>query len=91
MLSGMLIRICSADFTVPGTNILIKKNDLISIPVAGIHHDPGIRRLQKTRKHEICTITICLPTLFCAGHGSIWLLLESFRSFYAEALHVENF
>lgn len=38
--AGLLMRMCTADYSVPGTNIQIKKDDLVSISVSGIHSDP---------------------------------------------------
>lgn len=32
-------RICKKDFLVPGTNYKIRKNDLVMIPLQGIHYD----------------------------------------------------
>jgi len=39
---GLLIRGCVKDYVVPGTNIQVKVNDLVGIPVSGIHKDPDI-------------------------------------------------
>merc|ERR1719495_1008158 len=39
---GLLMRACVKDYVVPGTNIQVKVNDLVGIPVAGIHKDPDI-------------------------------------------------
>jgi hypothetical protein len=46
----MLMRMCTEDYTVPGTCIRVKKDDLVSISVAGIHSDAGTRRLAKIHK-----------------------------------------
>jgi hypothetical protein len=40
-LKGIMVRICTADYSVPGTGIQLKKDDLVSIPVSGIHIDSG--------------------------------------------------
>ncbi len=39
------MRMCTEDYTVPGTCIRVKKDDLVSISVAGIHSDAGTPRL----------------------------------------------
>jgi len=36
---GVLIRTCTADCTLPGTDIVIKKDDLVAIPAIGLHRD----------------------------------------------------
>ena len=33
-------RICTKNYTVPGTNLVIEKGTAVLIPVMGIHHDP---------------------------------------------------
>ncbi|KAJ3644190.1 hypothetical protein Zmor_026860 [Zophobas morio] len=35
-----LSRICTKNYTVPGTNLVIEKGTAVLIPVMGIHHDP---------------------------------------------------
>jgi len=37
---GLNTRSCTEDYTLPGTDITVKKNDFISFSVAGIHRDP---------------------------------------------------
>lgn len=37
---GMLTRVCTKDTTIPNYSHPIKKNDLLNIPVSGIHFDP---------------------------------------------------
>ncbi|XP_075228836.1 putative cytochrome P450 6a14 [Lycorma delicatula] len=39
-IAGSLIRKCTKPYNLPGTSIIIKKNQRIFIPVYGIHHDP---------------------------------------------------
>lgn len=39
---GILLRICTDDYSVPNTNITLSKGTLVNIPVYGIHHDPEI-------------------------------------------------
>jgi hypothetical protein len=41
---GVLVRKCTRDYAVPGTEFRLKQNDLVSISVAGIHTDPGRQR-----------------------------------------------
>jgi len=37
---GMNNRSCTEDYSLPGTDIVIRKDDLISFSITGIHHDP---------------------------------------------------
>ena len=37
---GFLTRACVRDYPVPGTNVTIKKDQEVLIPVSGIHSDP---------------------------------------------------
>jgi len=39
---GLNTRSCTEDYNLPGTDIVIKKDDLISFSVSGIHHDPEL-------------------------------------------------
>ena len=39
-LVGLNTRSCTKDYVLPGTNIAIKKNDLVSWSSAGLQHDP---------------------------------------------------
>jgi hypothetical protein len=48
----MLMRMCTEDYTVPGTCIHVKKDDLVSISVAGIHSDAGTPRLANKLMHS---------------------------------------
>jgi hypothetical protein len=60
----MLMRMCTEDYTVPGTCIRVKKDDLVSISVAGIHSDAGTPRLlykliDKINKKTSRTVSQC--------------------------------
>lgn len=33
-------RVCTKDYTIPGTNITVEAGTHFSIPIMGIHHDP---------------------------------------------------
>ncbi|XP_068239067.1 cytochrome P450 3A8-like [Palaemon carinicauda] len=37
--SPILERVCSKDYQVPGTNITVRKGDLVEVPLWSIHHD----------------------------------------------------
>lgn len=37
---GTLLRVCTKDYKIPGTNVEVKVDDMISIATSGIHSDP---------------------------------------------------
>jgi len=37
---GLMTRTCTEDYTLPGTDIVVKKNDLLTFSTLGIHRDP---------------------------------------------------
>jgi cytochrome P450 family 6 len=37
---GVVVRTCTRDYTLPGTQLRLKANDMVSISSSGIHSDP---------------------------------------------------
>ena len=38
--AGLTMRACTKDYTIPGTDIVLKKNDMVSFCSSGFHSDP---------------------------------------------------
>ena len=36
----MLVRECTMDYVIPGSQIVVEKSTVVQVPVMGLHHDP---------------------------------------------------